>query len=304
MNNDDALFGFGILATADAAIEVRNCLLSGSASVGLMLSSSTGIVAGNLIEDNGDGGIRIEQSTGTVIIKENDVVGNEGFGIGIFSSSASLLSNLVEGSLPGGSSGSADGIVVTALKAQDGASSIPSQIEIGNDNIISGNERVGVLLSGGTTGTVDSNQVLDNSRGGIWIQGEAGGDDGVLVNANDVLVNHFIGIGVTSGSRAVVSDNVVAGTLLANDFDGPQLVQIGDGVGVFGGSSALVKSNTVSGSGRIGIILDSSDGGASCSTLTSGSGSAVCGNSVQDNEHGIVLQSIGVETPTTESNSL
>jgi len=301
---DDGLFGFGILATAGADIEVRNSSLSGSASVGIMLSSSTGVVAANRIEGNGGGGIRVEESSGTVIIEDNDIIGNEDFGIGIFSSSASLLSNLVEGSLAGGPSGSADGIVATALKVQDGATLGPSQVDIGNGNIVTGNQRVGILLSGETTGTVDSNQVVDNSRGGIWIQDGAGGEEGVLVKANDVLGNHFIGIGISSGSRAVVSDNAVADTLLANDFNGPQMVQIGDGVGVFGGSSALIKSNTVSGSGRIGIILDSTAGGASCSSQSSSSGSAICGNKVQDNQHGIVLQSIGVETPTTEANTL
>jgi parallel beta-helix repeat protein len=257
-------FGYGFLATDDGAFVLCRSKITGSHLAGVLVSGSKGEIGWSKISGNhGRGGIRVETSTGTVSIHDNELDGNDEAAIGAYSSDVSVVKNVITNTKSGGMMNIGDGVVVSRLKDAQ-KMYIGSAKATLSGNTIQGNGRVGVLFSAGALGSVDSNQITGNGFGsafaaGLWAQAGAGGPsgDGLVITGNTVSGNQYVGIGLTSNARAKIAENTaVSDTKAAVVFLGASQPLIGDGIGVFDGSFAAITGNTLQGNGRFGLIFD------------------------------------------------
>jgi hypothetical protein len=297
-------FGFGILGSEGAVVEISDSLIWESEGIGVHFSSSTGELHGCEVSENQGGGVRLESAEGTTVISDCAVQSNMQYGVGVFSAQALLTDNVISGTQAGAQDGIADGVVVAPLVWEGEGEIPPTALDLAGDNVLEGHERVGILFSGESLGSVDGASIADNDRAGIWLQGGAGGDDGIRIENNALVGNRFVGIGATLGARALVRSNEVSNTQLGKEFVGIDMFDVGDGVGVYGGAAVLVLENVLSDNGRVGLLLDSPMVGDSCTPAQSGFGTGVCGNQVSGNEDGVVLQNSANGQPIFDSNAL
>ena len=148
-------------------------------------------------------------------------------------------------------------------------------------NVISGNGRFGVLLSGSgpASTTIQGNHIGLDASGTASLGNLSGG---VVVNS----ANNFIG-GDVSGAGNVISGNtgrgvwldgvlatgnIVAGNLIGTNRQGTQIVGNSiDGVHVSGaagnriGGELAASQNVISGNGRMGVLIDGAN--ASLNTI-------------------------------------
>ena len=255
-------FGYGILATAGGVLRVTDSRVEESDSVGILVQGAQASLRKSVVEDNAGGGVRFELSN-EFTVESCTLEDNQVFGIAAFSSTGTIQDSTIQNTKKAaeedsGQSG-ADGIVVGEL-VQGGTEEGPSAVHI-ERNTVTGSGRVGVLFSSGTSGEVVDNVVNDNQRGGIWLQLGGGGDvevEEILVRANEVLGNGYVGIGATHGVRVTIMENVVGGSTPGFYFEGVEMKpDFGDGIGVYEGSFASILGNTLSKSGRVDVLLDS-----------------------------------------------
>jgi len=131
-------------------------------------------------------------------------------------------------------------------------------------NTISGNDRTGVVFAGNTRGIILQNNLVGNGDhtsfgAGIWLQGGAGAEgEGIRIEGNTLDENHFVGIGVTSGSRAIIlQKNNISGTLGDTWInEAGTAVTLGDGIGVFKDARVEIADNDIERNARAGIVLD------------------------------------------------
>lgn len=287
--DEDGNNGYGALAD-DCTIIICNVAITGSAAIGVLFDGASGavqesLVAGNGGEgggDEGQGGVYVVQSAGEVLIQGSELRDNIGVAIGVFGSKVSLVGNTISGTAASGAKNAGDGVLVTSL---DGAAADASIV----NNTISGQARVGVLFSGDTAGAVTDNQITDNGFGGssaagIWAQALAGATSPLSITGNTISGNRFVGVGLTSGARALITgNNAVRETRLGTILVNVEEVAIGDGIGVFDGASAQITGNTISDNERFGAILS----GVDPSSLVNGNtfaANAEFGVVVQDND--------------------
>ena len=206
----------------------------------------------------------------------------------------------------------ADGIMIAELKDSEGVSFGSSEVVVGGDetdsdeplgNQISGNGRVGLLLSGDVSSVIMHNESDTNGRAGIWLQDSAGmkagiwlqsqaktgiwlqshhADAGIWLQDNGARGNSFVGVSVGAGARAALMSNDISDTEPGQMIDPESIgtISMGDGIGLFSGSEARVEGNSITGNSRLGILGD----GLS-------SASVVSGNIFADNAQGsIALQ--------------
>lgn len=249
-------YGFGVLATGGSVLTMKKTEVSDAALLGVHLSASSATLEGCTIRDNAAGGVRADLCPDPGLVLTGNVIrDNTGLGVGVFSSKARFVANTITGTKQD-ASGAADGLVASVLMLTDGGAQVaqaPSDVDIGDDtaegaNTFDANERVGILLDAGTTARVVRNVATGSGRAGIWLQGTAGGADGegAVVRANRVEGNSYLGIGLTGGSRATVSDNDVGGTRLGTTFIAAEQVELAYDVGLFSGSWASVAGNRFS----------------------------------------------------------
>jgi parallel beta-helix repeat protein len=161
---------------------------------------------------------------------------------------------------------------------------------------------MGVFFAGGSRGSVVGNQISGNGVGaefaaGIWAQAGAGGQEGLTIEGNTITGNKYVGIGLTSGARAMITDNTaIDETEGGTVFVGVEQVVIGDGIGVFDSAYAAITGNMIRNSGRFGVILDEVDGS---STLD---GNTISGNA----EFGVVVQNqaMGLDLGSNQADSI
>jgi parallel beta-helix repeat protein len=259
-------FGYGVLVDAGSIVLCKTAI-KGSALAGVLVSKGSGTIEWSQIDDNqGEGGIRVESSSGMVNIHDNTLDGNEEVGIGVYSSTAVLMNNVITNTVATGTSNIGDGVVVAPLSGQTVMSSATL-----SGNTIQGSARAGVIFSGGSTGSITGNTITGNGFGAAFAAG------------NTISGNRYVGVGLTNAppttgiTRATIANNTaVSDTKAAPVFAGVGNMPIGDGIEVFMGSYAAITSNMILGNGRFGILFDSADTG---STVTSNtiSGSAQVG---------------------------
>ncbi|MEO7330547.1 MAG: right-handed parallel beta-helix repeat-containing protein [Minicystis sp.] len=284
--DDLGKFGYGVVASGGSAIILQHSAVIGSASAGVLVSDSGAIILQNQIDDNAGGGLRLEHATGEVTIQGNTLSGNHLHGIGVLSSRAIILQNTIKDSVAAVDQGG-DGILVSALVGQGGASLGPASISA-DGNTVTGAARVGILCAGEAAGIILQNNTVGSCGAvapfgaGIWLQGGAGADPTSLIKGNQLDQNRFVGLGLSGDTHGIIlQNNTVSGTLLGSTFVGASEVSIGDGLSLSRGASAAIGGNTFTGNGRFGAILD----GASAA------GTSVENNVFQDNDqYGIILQ--------------
>jgi hypothetical protein len=199
-----------------------------------------------------------------------------------------LQNNGVHDTQPGGPSQSADGVLIADLKDADGVSYGASEIVVGGEqaedatslgNQITGNSRVGMLLSGDVSSVIMDNESDTNGRAGIWLQNNAGmkagiwlqqqaatgiwlqshhAEAGIWLQNNGAMGNSFVGISVGAGARATVMSNVISDTEEGQMIDPQSIgtISMGDGIGLFANSSARVEGNSITGNARLGVLGD------------------------------------------------
>ncbi len=267
----DGKGGHGVIATAGSKVEVYGGSFESCAGAGIMLSGSSGVITKNFISGAGASGIRVEESSDTVEVRENDLRANVQVGIAWLESRGIILNNLVAGTVAPEGSKVADGIHV----ARAG-----SDVRV-EKNIVESNRRAGIFLSGEVVGIILNNLVNDNARVGIWLQQKAGAAEAVKVEANTVERNGFAGIGLTAEARGIILNNLVADTSPGTPA-GAGEVEMGDGIGVLAGAWAEVKENEVKDSARAAILIDDADPTTVVEGNETGSGNA----------HGVVMQGV------------
>ncbi|MBD89009.1 MAG: hypothetical protein CL940_01570 [Deltaproteobacteria bacterium] len=299
--DDDGAFGFGLLAQEPAGIWLQRNLITGSASTGVMVHGSSGeiTIEGNTIDENARGGIRIENHLNGGAITGNSLTANHETGIALLSIVGIWLQNNgVHDTQEGGPAMTADGIMIAELKDSEGVSFGTSEVVVGGDeadgdgalgNDISGNGRVGLLLSGDVSSVIMNNASDANGRAGIWLQDSAGmkagiwlqsqaatgiwlqshhAEAGIWLQENGARGNSFVGVSVGAGSRAAVMSNSISETEPGQMIDPQSIgtISMGDGIGLFSGSEARVEGNSITGNARLGILGD----GLSSASVVSG----------------------------------
>ena len=258
-------------------------VISGNASVGVLLDGASGIVVagnyigtdrtGTLARGNADDGVRIQGGAtgntvgGTVAGARNVISGNLSDGIEIRSNG-----NVVAGNYLG-----VDATGAVALgNAQEGidvsgASNMIGGTTAGERNVISGNASHGVMLSGSSA---TLNRVIGN-----YIGTDAGGalDRG---NADGVRIQSGANANTIGGTTAA-ERNVISG----NDSDG---IEIRDG----GSSLNIVTGNFIGTTATGGAALANSESGVevSNSNNTIGGTAANTGNTIAYNgQNGVIV---------------
>lgn len=289
--DSDGAFGFGVLAEEPVGIWLQRTAITGCAATGVLIHGSTGAISihENTIDGNQRGGLRIEDHQAGGVIADNSFDGNLETGIALLSVVGIWLQNNgVHDTQPGGPTQSGDGVLITELQDADGVSYGTSEVVVGGDasagepplgNQISGNSRVGLLLSGDVSGVIVGNASDTNGRAGIWLQNNAGRKDGIWLQqqadtgiwlqshhaeagiwlqANGAMGNSFVGISVGAGARASLMSNVITDTEAGQmiDPEGIGTISMGDGVGLFADATARVEGNSIVGNARLGVLGD------------------------------------------------
>lgn len=276
----DAPVGHG-LVVAGGRIDASDLTVTGSASSGVLVQGGEGSLRAGKLRSNGQGGFVVIGVSSSFTLRDSELSDNIQLGVGVFAGPVSLVGNTITSTKIHQPTGVGDGILVNV---NEGATNvIPVMME---NNVVRGCERVGVLLGEGSTGSLTGNDIDGNATkagygAGVWLQARAGGDQGFVLSGNRVRNNRFLGLGATSGSNAVVSDNRIEDTIGAMAVLEIGSAMIGDGVGLFDQTTIRLTGNTIARSGRFGVIADTVDASAS----------RVEGNTLSDNvSGGVVIQ--------------
>jgi titin len=282
--------------------------IAGNGRLGVSISgagTSNNVVATNIIGSNQSSGIQISNQA------SNNTIGGAGIGLGnvvsangvhgIILTGTGVTGNRVQGNFVGTASNGTtalgnrrDGIVIAA-----GASGNT----IGGDttgatNLISGNGRIGILLTGaGTSGNiVQSNVIGLNANGNAALANGASG-----IQVSNGANGNTIG-GTTAGTANVVSGNAKFGiliygannTVIQNTRIGTQINGTGSvpngshGIVVTQGAQGTTIGGTGTGAGNIiannggvGVLIGSDP--AAGLTNPAGTGNAILGNVIFGN---------------------
>jgi hypothetical protein len=301
----DGKYGHAVLASSeagspggDSSIIVQNSAITSSAGIGIAVSNARAIIVQNQVGLNDGGGVRVDLGVGDVQIEDNQIEGNSGVGVGVFSTKAIIVQNEIVETGAVGQSGQEIGYgIVVADLLKDGTSLGPTDVTI-QDNAVTDSAVAGIFASGDARGIIVQNQVSRNGArddltvgAGIWIQAGAGGQDGFQIEGNTVSENGRVGIGLTTGARAIIVQNEVTKTAGKTVFSGLGDFMAGDGISLVKGAFAQVQKNTIQGNSRLGLVADG------VSSMDVWSTSAWTENTVSDNDEGGIIVQSGTPQP-------
>jgi len=304
---DSMNIGVGVAVKNNGSIILQNSAVTSSAGPGVFVRDAGAIILQNQIDQNQEGGVRLEHASTEVRIEGNELNKNARLAIGVFSSSAIILQNTIsETQLD--EAGVGDGIIESDLiDAATMTSFGPSNITA-KDNQIGSSGRVGILCSGlMAQGIILQHNTLTSSGSmasitskatfgaGVWLQAGAGSDMTSVIEDNTITGSKFVGLGLSGDTHGIIlQNNTITETTLEMTLAGAQEIQIGDGINLFKGASAKITgNNNASKNGRFGIILDGANGGAT----------TISGNMFNDNgQYGIILQN-QPNAPDTTNNT-
>lgn len=259
-------YGYGVLATDDGSIIVCKSAVTGSALAGVLVSGAHAEIEFSEISGNhGRGGVRLQEAASEVKITGTVLDGNDEAGIGVYGSDVLVEDCTVRGTVATGDANIGDGLVVTRLK-DDGGMFFGAAKATVIGSTFADNARLGLLFSGGAEGGVASTTISANGfgaafGGGLWAQSGSGAAAGLSIQGCEILENRYLGIGLTSGAKALIQGNqAISGTVAEDVFVGLDEAPIGDGIGVFSGALATIADNQIGGNGRFGVVLDGAEG--------------------------------------------
>ena len=249
-------------------------VISGNGDDGVRIvnsSTMSNTVSGNLIGTDGSGTVDLGNALGVFIGwgaqdntvgPDNVISGNDGNGV--FISEDGTTGNTVLGNLVGTDAGgiaglgnSEDGILI-GYGAQGNT--------IGPDNVISGNDRYGVELSGAETiGNVVSGNYIGTDAGGTADLGNAWSGVHIWIDAQENIVgpdnvisgNDLDGVYI-NGSDTM--SNTVSGNYIGTDATGTADVgNTRNGVRIWAGAqdNTIGPDNVISGNGETGVDMSS-----------------------------------------------
>lgn len=284
--------GFGVIVR-NASIEADGLTVENSPDTGLLFQGGSGKVLRSKFARNGLGGVRADKLASELTVGECEFDENTQLGVGVFAGPVVLTKNKILNTKFHTASGVGDGILVTSLLGASAA--VPVTLE---GNTINSSARVGMLFGQGSLGSATGNEVSGNALlagfgAGIWLQTGAGGDAGFSLSGNKISKNRFIGIAVTSSSRATISDNTIEETSEASTaLDDGGSGTIGDGVGLFDKSTVKLLNNSVARNQRIGLLTDN----------VSAAAISIQGNTFAENTlEGVIVQNTAGATPVDAS---
>jgi hypothetical protein len=287
-------------------------VVSGNSGSGVFINNfaAGNVVAGNFIGTDINGtaglgngvGIRLFASSGntvggTAAGARNVISGNGGTGIGITGLISAATGNVVAGNLIGTDvTGSADlGNGSNGVEIDGASGNTVGGTVAGARNVISGNDRAGIAITGFTFGgpgdlsvaagnvvagnfigtDVTGTVALGNGRDGIMFEGDARGNTIGGAAANVISGNARGGISLT-GSGVV--GNLIRGNRIGTNAEGTAAIGNAlDGVLLDGAPGNILSGNTIAGNGGNGIRI----------VGASATGNQVVGNSIgSDNPAG------------------
>lgn len=293
-------FGFGVTAYNNGSIILQHSAVTGSASDAVVAINARAIILQNVISDNGGKGIVVGNAQEEARVEGNTLSNNTDIGVWVAGSKAIILQNTIKGSIIGGGNMGYGVFVGAPAQEPDTLADVTMQ-----DNVVEGNDRIGVLLSrGAKTIILQKNKINNNGVGvttramaGIWIQSDACADkDGSTIDGNELSGNRFVGIGLTGNTNAIIlQNNAVTGTVMEEAKMGidNKTITMGDGFGVFKGASARIMGNTVSKNARFGLILDDALGAST----------TISGNTFSDHEQYAIILQNQPNAPDTSTNT-
>lgn len=282
--------------------------IAGNGRLGVSISgagTSNNVVATNIIGSNNSSGIQISNQAsnntigGTASGSGNVVSANALHGIVL--TGTGVTGNLVQGNFIGTTSNGSsalgnqrDGIVIAAGATGNTIGGSTA----GASNLISGNRRIGVYLTGaGTSGNsvesniiglnVSGNAALANGASGIQV---ANGADGntiggtTLGTANAISGNTKFGILIYGANNTVIQNNRIGtqanGTgSVPNGVHGIVVTQGAQGTMI--GGTAAGTANIIANNGGVGVLIGSDPHEGL--TLPAGTGNSILGNAIFSN---------------------
>ena len=79
------------MLAVDTDLTLNASSVTGSAGPGVLMSQVAGTVADNVIDNNMGGGVRVEAGLGEIRVERNQLHGNAGFGLGMFSAKGIII---------------------------------------------------------------------------------------------------------------------------------------------------------------------------------------------------------------------
>jgi hypothetical protein len=256
---------FGVLLSGTGTS--GNVLLSNNIGLNAVLTAKLGNTFDGVAALSGANGNTLG---GTATNAGNVISGNGRFGVLLAANSNVLLGNLIgtDGSGTVALANTFDGVGV------NGANNTLGGTTTSAGNIISGNGRFGVFLTGpGATGTVISNNLLGTAKGGkaklgnfydgVTVAAGASGNTigGTTAGTGNVLSgNNRFGVFLTDPGTSgnliannLIGMNVTGTAALGNTFDGVAILSGASGNSI--GSNVIASMNVISGNGRFGVLL-------------------------------------------------
>lgn len=319
----------GVQVVDSPSNEIRNNVVSGNLRTGIAIKGNTSnntTVAGNLVGTDSLGASALGNRTGLVIsntamttITDNVLSGNLFHGVQIIG--AASTQNILQGNRIGTNSAgtAAVGNVANGVVLSNAPNNTVGGTAVGAGNVISGNGRHGIVISGATAmnNVVQQNRIgtdtngtaaLPNGQTGVAIVGSSNNTvGGTAAGAGNVISGNLangvaiVGVGVT-GNR--VEQNTIGARLggLVSLGNGRNGVVISKATGNTIGGTAAAARNTISGNGLSGVLIKT---GATSNLVqnnligTASNGTAGLGNG----EHGVWVSSANNTVGGTAANA-
>jgi parallel beta-helix repeat protein len=276
--------GFGLTLSNAGGNNIKANHISG-----ISISSSGNNISGNTITNSVGDGISISTGAENNLIGvslENDISGNAGYGISVFSANNNqVINNTISSNDSGGvivtnSFGTLSGDTITGNAGFGVSLNSCTDYEI-NNNVVETNDLGGIYISN-STGTLTGNTVTGNLNFGISLDAANGNN----LSENIISGNSSDGIVVKGNNNVIVENSVIDNSglgLSVNAGTGNQITDNTFGTNTLGGisisySTVNLTGNAVTGNSSFGISLAASNG----NTLTE---NEIVGNS----GHGLVV---------------
>lgn len=314
---DGALPGHGVVAEGTASLILTRTTLTANAGLGL-LAKGTGRVAiiepiyepsprgkdgkfgiiepiylpTSRIVGNGLGGVAIIEpiyspTAPNLRLESTLVSGNQGFGVGLWGASASVVNSAVVSTRVGPGGPWADGVLFA--KGVDGQD---VTVTIDARSVVLDNARTGVaMLARGTLAAAAD--ISGNSLCGVW----AGSSGSVSLSSEAVFGRNVLaGVAVSDGASLEMTGATVRGTVAADIGARGDDAQAGDGIGVFDGARATITNVNLVGNARAGVLVHQAatkDDGTPDVTIT--------GSTVTGGKYAVVVN--GTPAPSFAANN-
>jgi len=265
-------------------------------SHGICLDSSNNSIISNNTITSKDTGILLEYSDNCTI-SNNTVVNNDKVGIHLHESGTNIIiNNMVTGNnwdgigLGGIGGRSSNNIIINNLVTSNGVGvNLATNVRgnIINNNIITNNRVFGMVLGEYAPNTsITNNNISNNNGSGIYLYGS----DSCTISNNTITNNNGSGIYLYGSDSCTISNNTIT-----NNEHGIRLL--------YGPKNSSITSNTITNNTGHGIWLeDASNNTLSNNTVVSNSwdgiillesyNNTIRNNIISSNRHGIALGSI------------